>query len=116
MLTILGENEYLRLRTDASNDSVSAVLETTDGRPVFFCSKLLNKVERNWDIVEKEAYAIFFSVMCLRHFLLGRRFVVFSDHKPIEFLFNTEKSTPKILRWRLQLQEFDFSVSYCSGK
>ena len=33
----------------------------------------------------------------------------------IEFLFKTEKCSPKILRWRLQLQEFNFDVQFCKG-
>ena len=106
----------MNLRTDASNDTISGVLETKDGRPVFFCSKLLRKAEKNWNIVEKEAFAIYHCILRLRYFLLGRRFVVFSDHKPLEYLFNSEKSAPTVLRWKLQLQEFAFTVHYCSGK
>jgi len=116
VLTIPSDDEVLHLRTDASNDCVSGVLETTDKRPVFFCSKILGKSERNWDIVEKEAYAIFYSIIRLKHFLLGRKFIVFSDHKPLEYIFNNEKSSPKVLRWKLQLQEFDFTVKHCQGK
>jgi len=110
------EDEKLCLRTDASNDTVSGVLETKDRKPIYFISRTLNSHEKNLDIVEKEALAIFWSITRLRCFLLGREFVVFSDHKPLQFIFNSEKSSPKVLRWKMQLQEYNFRVEHCSGK
>jgi len=115
-LVIPSDEEELHLRTDASDVCVGAVLETRDRRPVFFCSRTLNKTEKAYDIVEKEALAIFWSILRLRTFLLGRKFVVHTDHKPLEFIFKNEKVSPKVLRWRMQLQEFEFNVMYTSGK
>jgi hypothetical protein len=41
--------------------------------------------------------------------ILGHHFVVESDHKNLQWL---EKATaPKLVRWRLRLQEFDFDLS-----
>ena len=60
--------------------------------------------------------AIFWEITRLRSFLLGKKFVVFCDHKPLKFIFNSEKSSPKVLRWKMQLQEFNFRVEHCSGK
>ena len=39
-----------------------------------------------------------------------------SDHKPLQFIFNNDKQSPKVLRWKLQLQEYDFVVRHCPGK
>ena len=66
--------------------------------------------------MEKEALAIFWGIMKSKLFLLGRQFKVYSDHQSLRYLFNSEKTTPKIIRWRLALQPFDFSVHYCPGK
>jgi len=116
MLAIPSEDEELVLKTDASDRSVAAVLENKSGQPVFFVSRTLNAHERSYDIVEKEALAIHWSVMRLRHFLVGRKFLVYSDHKPLQFIFGNEKASPKVIRWRMQLQEFNFKVIHCSGK
>ena len=72
-------------------------------------------LQKNLDIVEKEALAIYWGIMRLRSFLLGRTFVVRCDHKPLQYIFNNERCSPKVLRWKLQLQEFDFRVTYCKG-
>ena len=115
VLVLPTENEILHLRTDASDLSISAVLETDNRQPVYFCSRVLNQSERNYDIVEKEGLAIFWGITRLRSFLLGRKFIVHSDHRPLQYLFNNEKCAPKILRWKLQLQEYNFEVNYCKG-
>ena len=116
ILTLPKPPEDLVLRTDASDDCVAGVIETTSGQPVSSLSRKLNKFELNYDIVEKEALAIYWSIMRSKMFLLGRKFKVYSDHQSLKFLFNSNKSTPKIIRWRLALQPFDFSVEHCPGK
>jgi len=116
ILVIPKDEDELILRTDASASCISGVLETTDGKPVYFVSKTLNNHERNWAIIEKEAFAIFWSIKRLKNYLLGRKFVVYSDHKPLQFIFNGEKNGAKVLRWKLQLQEYNFEVRHCPGK
>jgi len=116
VLVLPSTDEQLVLKTDASDRSVAAVLENSEGKPVFFCSRTLNEHERKYDVVEKEALAIYWSIIRLRSFLLGRQFTVVSDHKPLQFIFGQGKSSPKVLRWRLQLQEFSFTVEYGPGK
>ena len=115
-LVLPSSSDKLCVRTDASDNCIAAILETAEGRPVFFCSRTLNDHERKYDIVEKEALAIYWRILRLRTFLLGRQFVVFCDHKPLQFIFGKGKSSPKVIRWRLQLQEFSFEVEYCPGK
>lgn len=116
ILYIPEPNEKLYLRTDASDTCISGILCNGNNRPIMCCSRVLSISEKNYDIVEKEALAIFFSVIKCRDFLLGRKFVIYSDHKPLQFLFNGDKSSPKVIRWRLQLLEFDFEVQHISGK
>ena len=56
-----------------------------------------------------------------RQFLLGRRFKLVSDHRPLEFMFDCNKELPKvtsarILRWALQMTAFDFDINYKKGE
>ena len=108
-------DEKLSLYTDASDNCVAGVLVNEKNQPVQFCSRKLTSAEIRYDIVEKEALAIFWSIQRCRSFLLGRHFVVFSDHRPLRFLFNNDKASSKVLRWRLSLQEYDFEVRYLKG-
>ena len=114
-LLIPGPDEPLVLYTDASDIAISGVLVTGTGRPVQFCSRKLSPAEAKYDIIEREALAIFWSVTRCRTFLLGRPFVVYSDHKGLQFLFKDEKASPKVLRWRLNLADYNLVVRYYRG-
>ena len=115
VLLLPTKDDVLCVRTDASDQCISAVLETDKGQPVYFCSRMLTLSEKRYDIVEREALAIFWGVIRLKSFLLGRKFQIFSDHKPLQYIFNNERCSPKVLRWKLQLQEYNFEVRYCKG-
>ena len=63
--------------------------------------------------------AIRWGVKKYRHFLLGApRFRVVTDHKPLTTMFNkvTGEVPPRIERFIMDLQEFDFVVTHRAGK
>ena len=47
-------DECLCLQTNASNKVVSAILETTAGKPVYFYSRVLSDSEKRLDVVKNE--------------------------------------------------------------
>ena len=119
-LTLPDFSKPFQLACDASAVAVGAVLSQVgeDGReyPIAFASKVLSKTERNWSVTEREAYAIVWSVNYFRSFLLGNHFKLLSDHKPLCWLRNLKNPAPKLARWILQLEEYDFEVVYKEGK
>ena len=108
------------LACDASALSIGAVLSQKgeDGKeyPIFFASKVLSKTERNWSVTEREAYAIVWAVGYFRSFLLGHKLKLQSDHKPLVWMRQLVNPSPKIARWILQLEEYDFEIEYREGK
>lgn len=107
------------LRTDASDCGVGAVLEQNfeDGRhPILYLSKKLSDTEKRYAVIEKECFAIIWSIKSLRVFLEGRSFVVESDHAPLQRLDRIKMTNQRLLRWSLTLQEFNFDVVHVKGK
>ena len=49
-------------------------------------------------------------------FLEGRRFVVESDHAPLQWLDRVKLTNQRLLRWSLTLQEFSFDIVHVKGK
>ena len=50
-------------------------------------------------------------------FLIGKKFLLRSDHRPLEFIFSPRKELPKvttlrILRLAIRLMAFDFDIEY----
>ena len=56
-------------------------------RPLQFLSRTLLPPERNYTVTEREGLAIVVAVGRFRHFLLGRRFTLVTDHSALKNIF-----------------------------
>ncbi|KAL0148818.1 hypothetical protein M9458_055827 [Cirrhinus mrigala] len=106
------------LHTDASDTGLGAVLSQVqegEEHPVVYISRKLSKAERNYAAVEKEALAIKWAVLELRYYLLGRRFTLFTDHAPLQWMARAKDTNARVTRWFLSLQDFHFDVRHRAG-
>ncbi|KAE8736178.1 cytochrome P450 78A7-like [Hibiscus syriacus] len=72
--------------------------------------------ERRYSIHEKEMIAVEHYLRTWRHYLLGSKFVVFTDNVANNYFLAQKKLSPKQARWQEFLIEFDFSIEYKPGK
>lgn len=117
MLAHLDYGHEVVLRCDASLAGVGGVLLQRTGleeRPVAFVSKAFSPTEARWTTLEQECYAIYYCITALSHHLLGHKFTVETDHKNLVYL--DKATSPKVVRWRLRLQEYDFQVRHIPGR
>jgi hypothetical protein len=106
------------LDTDASQDGIGAVLsQIQDGkeRVIAYGSRTLTKSERNYCVTDKELLAVRYFVTHYKHYLLGRKFKVRTDHAAIKWLFSFHDPKARVARWIEVLSEFDFEVLYRKG-
>ena len=101
------------LQTDASAVGLGAVLEQ-DGHVVAYASRSLTQAERQYSVIERECLAVLYAVKQFRHYLLGRAFVLHTDHQPLKWL-SAQKMEGRLCRWALALQELDFTIKYRRG-
>ena len=107
------------LTTDASNVAVGAVLSQGpigSDKPVCYASRTLNDSELNYSTTEKELLAIVWATKYFRPYLFGRKFKIYTDHKPLQWLMNMKEPNSRLTRWKLKLSEYDFTVLYKKGK
>ncbi|XP_039293950.1 uncharacterized protein LOC120353595 [Nilaparvata lugens] len=105
--------------TDASNYAIGGVLsQVFEGKdlPVAYASRTLNKHEINLSTIEKELLAIVWCCKYFRPYLYGRKFLIQTDHKPLQWLHSIKEPNSKLIRWKLLLEEFDFDIIYINGK
>ena len=110
------EGGELILHTDASTIGIGGYLfQRVNGeeRPIAYVSHKFSPAARNWSTIEQEAYAIVYCVLKLETFLLGRRFLIRTDHRNLIFILGS--TIPKIVRWRLRLAEYEYSVEHVPG-
>ena len=81
----------LQLSCDTSPYGVGAVLthSSPEGpqRPLAFASQTLTPVECKYSQLDKEALAVIFGVKHFHSYLFGRGFTIYSDHRPLMYIF-----------------------------
>ncbi|GFW40401.1 retrovirus-related Pol polyprotein from transposon 412 [Trichonephila clavipes] len=98
------------LDTDASNESVGAVLsQEIDGqeRVVAYWSKCLSKPERNYCVTRKELLAIVKAIEHFHHYLYGQKFLLRTDR--------TVRTEGQVARWIQRLNEYYFDIRHRKG-
>ena len=107
------------LDVDASDFGIGGILQQVqDGRirVIAYASRALNKAEVNYCITEKELLGVRFFIEYFRQYLLGRKFLVRTDHQPLVWLFKLKEPRGKIARWIEILSHYDFAIQYRPGK
>ena len=99
--------------TDASDVGLGAILEQ-DNRVIAYASRVLNKSERNYSVIQKECLAVVYATKQFRHYLLGRQFQLCTDHAPLQWL-SAQRMEGLLCRWALTLQEYSFTIVYRKG-
>ena len=86
-------------------------------RPVAYYSKLMNKSQRRYGVTEAEAMGMHDCIMRWAPYLQAGEFDVIVDHKALQHIYSSPKTTAnrRILRYALNLQKFTFSVYYKEG-
>ncbi|BHF80034.1 hypothetical protein SprV_0702315800 [Sparganum proliferum] len=88
LLTHPAPEAPLSLMVDASTVAVGAVLQqhiNDSTRPLAFFSKKLSPAETRYSTFGRELLAIYLAAKYFQHFLEGREFPIFTDHKPLTF-------------------------------
>jgi hypothetical protein len=66
---------------DASNFTLGGMLnqnpDKTIDKPIYYATKLMNIVEKNYITTKKEALSIIYVVKKFKHYLLGNSFIFF---------------------------------------
>lgn len=79
------------------NVNIGAVSKQ-DNKPVAYISKILNKIERNYSITDRELLAALWAIKKLKYILYNKLFVLVTNHKTIETIkIKTEFVLAKIL-------------------
>jgi hypothetical protein len=120
-LTYPNPTHSLTLSTDASDTALGAVLhkwEKDTPKPMAFFSQKLTGAERKYSAYDRELLAIYKGILHFRHFLEGRKFSIYTDHKPLTFAFSQkpEKCSPRQCRQLDLISQFSTDIRHVKGE
>lgn len=104
---------HFHLQTDASAVGLGAVLEQ-EGQVIAYTSRILTEPDRHYSVIQKECLAVVYALKQFRHYLLGRSFLLITDHAPLQWL-SAQKMEGMLCRWALAMPEYDFQIVYRKG-
>ena len=65
--------------------------------------------------MEKECLAIRLATYSFRVYLLDRPFIIQTDHRALQWLDRLKDNNPRLARWNLALQPYQFTVEHRTG-
>jgi hypothetical protein len=115
ILRIADPNEDFMVCTDACKEGLGGVL-SQNGICNMFESRKLKEHERLYATHDLELAAIVHALKKWRHYLMGKRFELRTDHNGLKYLFDQPTLNARQSRWLEFLCEYDFDIKHIKGK
>jgi transposase InsO family protein len=112
------EGVLLQVATDASQSGLGATLyQEVDGvrHYIAFVSKALDGAQRNYPATKRELLGVVFALRAFSHWIMGRHFVLYTDHKSLTTMFTSAKRSYVVDNWLDVLLEYDFDIRHRPG-
>jgi len=120
LLALPSSNSTFILDTDASEFGIGGVLsQLINGQEkvIFFASNSLTMTERNYCTTRRELLAVVQYLRKFRHYLLGRHFILRTDHRSLKWLMNwKDPSSSQYFSWIEEIMQYDFEIQHRPGK
>ena len=115
ILIVLDRGQGYTMYCDASRAGLGCVLMQS-GRLVAYGSCQLKNHEQNYPTHDMELAVVVFAFKIWRHYLYGKKFEVYSDHKSLKYIFTQQDLNMRQRGWMEFLEDYDFTLHYNLGK
>ncbi len=114
----LVEGKYI-LDTDASNHSIGAILaqlQWGEERVIPYASTHLTPAQRRYCVTRRELLAVVCYTRKFRHYLLGKKFLLRTDHNSLTWLSRFKHPEGQLACWLEELCQYDFDIEHRARK
>lgn len=87
-----------------------------EGKVIAYASRQLKPYEANYATHDLELLGVVFALKLWRHYLLGTKFELFTDHQSLKYIFNQKDLNQRQVRWLEFLASYDLDINYTPGK
>ncbi|XP_066162169.1 uncharacterized protein, partial [Oryza sativa Japonica Group] len=96
---------------DASRQGLGCVL-MQDGHVVAYASRQLRPHEGNYPTHDLELAAVVHALKIWRHYLIGNRCEIYTDHKSLKYIFTQSDLNLRQRRWLELIKDYDVGIHY----
>jgi hypothetical protein len=100
---------------DSSRQGLGCVL-MQEGKVVAYASRQLRKHEQNYPTHDLELAAVFHALKIWRHYMIGNKCQIFTDHKSLKYIFTQKDLNLRQRRWLELIKGYDLDIQYHPGK
>src|SRR3954467_10229410 len=100
---------------DASKIGIVCVL-MQEGKVISYLSLQLKQHEQNYPTHDLEFAAVVLALKTWRHYLIGNRCEIYSDHKSLKYIFIQKELNMRQRRWIELIKDYDLDIHYHPGK
>ena len=100
---------------DASRQGLGCVL-MQDGKVVAYASCQLRTHEQNYPTHDLELAAVVHALKIWRHYLIGNKCEIFTDHKSLKYIFTQPDLNLRQRRWLELVKDYNLEIHYHPGK
>jgi hypothetical protein len=100
---------------DVSGMGLGCVL-MQENRVIAYASRALRPHEKNYPTHDLEIAAVVHALKMWRHYLMGTRCNIFTDHKNLKYIFTQSDLCMRQRRWLELIKDYDLEVHYHPGK
>src|SRR3954466_11605321 len=86
-----------------------------EGKVIYYLSRQLKEHDQNDPTHDLELAAIVLALKTWRHYLMGNRCDIYSDHKSLKYIF-TKELNMRQRRWIELIKDYDLDIHYHPGK
>eukprot|EP00253_Pinus_taeda_P014588 PITA_14588 len=115
ILCIADPNKDYVVCTDASKEGLGGVL-MQEGKVIAYESRKLKEHEQRYSAYDLELAAVIHALKIWRHYLMGRKFLLLTDHHSLTNYFSQPTLNARQARWMEFLSGFDFDIKHLQGK
>jgi hypothetical protein len=115
ILRIADPNEDFIVCTNSCKEGLGGVL-SQNGFVICYESRKLKEHERNYATHDLDLAAIVHALRKWRHYLMGKKFEMRTDHSGLKYLFDQPTLNVRKRRWLEFLSEYDFDIKHIKGK
>lgn len=119
LLGIYDPHKETYLHTDASKYGLAGILiQKTDSgvnQPIAYFSRKTTIDEQKYHAYELETLAVIASLQRFRVYLLGLKFTLITDCNALRATLTKRDLIPRIARWWIVIQEYNFDIQYKPG-